>query len=88
MGVRKVNIDTDCRMAMTGQFRKIAGAHPNEFDPRKFLVPAMAGMEKLYRNRIGSAGHAALIKVIDIDDMAARYAAGKLDPITTAARAA
>ena len=42
-GVRKVNIDTDCRMAMTGQFRKVAQEHPEEFDPRKFLIPAMDG---------------------------------------------
>ena len=91
MGVRKVNIDTDCRMAMTGQFRKIASARPDEFDPRKFLVPAMAEMEKLCRDRFerfGTAGHAASIKVIDLDDIAARYATGKVDPITTAARAA
>ncbi|MDP3961350.1 MAG: class II fructose-bisphosphate aldolase, partial [Pseudorhodobacter sp.] len=39
MGVRKVNIDTDCRMAMTGQFRKVAVSNPKEFDPRKFLKP-------------------------------------------------
>ena len=46
-GVRKVNIDTDCRMAMTGQFRKVARETPSQFDPRKFLVPAMQEMEKL-----------------------------------------
>ena len=44
-GVRKVNIDTDCRMAMTGQFRRVATANPDEFDPRKFLIPAMEEME-------------------------------------------
>ena len=44
-GVRKVNIDTDCRMAMAGQFRKVATEKPSEFDPRKFLVPAMKEME-------------------------------------------
>jgi fructose-bisphosphate aldolase class II len=43
-GVRKVNIDTDCRMAMTGQFRKIATSKASEFDPRKFLKPAMDAM--------------------------------------------
>jgi fructose-bisphosphate aldolase class II len=91
MGVRKVNIDTDCRMAMTGQFRRIATAKPDEFDPRKFLVPAMAEMEKLCRDRFerfGTAGHASTIKVIDMDTMAARYAKGSLDPVTTTAHAA
>ncbi len=50
-GVRKVNIDTDCRMAMTGQFRRIATEHPGEFDPRKFLKPAMDAMRDLCRDR-------------------------------------
>ena len=42
-GVRKVNIDTDCRMAMTGQYRKVAMENRGEFDPRKFNKPALAG---------------------------------------------
>jgi len=82
-GVRKVNIDTDCRMAMTGQFRKIATETPSQFDPRKFLVPAMKEMEDLCRDRFerfGTAGNASKIKVISQDDMAKRYAAGELDP--------
>jgi fructose/tagatose bisphosphate aldolase len=40
-GVRKINIDTDNRMAMTGQIRKVFKEHPEEFDPRKYLKPAM-----------------------------------------------
>ncbi len=83
-GVRKVNIDTDCRMAMTGQFRKIAQDTPSQFDPRKFLIPAMDEMEKLCLDRFerfGTAGNASKIKVIDIDDMAKRYADGSLDPV-------
>ena len=90
-GVRKVNIDTDCRMAMTGQFRKVATETPKQFDPRKFLVPAMKEMEDLCRDRFerfGTAGNASKIKVIPLDDMAKRYADGALDPITGAARAA
>ena len=82
-GVRKVNIDTDCRMAMTGQFRKIAMENPTEFDPRKFLKPAMDAMADLCRDRFerfGTAGNASKIKVIAIDDMAKRYADGSLDP--------
>jgi fructose-bisphosphate aldolase, class II len=80
-GVRKVNIDTDCRMAMTGQFRRVARENPREFDPRKFLKPAMDAMRDLCRNRFeafGAAGHASGIKVIPMDDMAARYAAGTI----------
>ncbi|WP_193177421.1 class II fructose-bisphosphate aldolase [Oricola nitratireducens] len=90
-GVRKVNIDTDCRMAMTGQFRKIAQENPAEFDPRKFLKPAMDAMRDLCRDRFeafGTAGNAAKIKVIPMDEMAKRYAAGMLDPQTATAKAA
>ena len=90
-GVRKVNIDTDCRMAMTGQFRKIAQQNPAEFDPRKFLKPAMDAMRDLCRERFeafGTAGNASKIKVVPMDEMAKLYAAGKLDPQTAAAQAA
>lgn len=80
-GVRKINIDTDCRMAMTGQFRKIAQKNPREFDPRKFLKPAMDAMRDLCRDRFeafGTAGNASKIKVIAQDDMATRYKEGGL----------
>ncbi|MCB1464959.1 MAG: fructose-bisphosphate aldolase class II [Nitratireductor sp.] len=90
-GVRKVNIDTDCRMAMTGQFRKIAKENPAEFDPRKFLKPAMDAMRDLCRDRFeafGAAGNASRIKVVAMDEMAKRYAAGKLDPQIAPAKAA
>jgi len=83
MGVRKVNIDTDCRMAMTGQFRKVAMQNPSEFDPRKFLKPAMDAMRDLCKLRLeafGTAGNASKIKVIPMDDMAKRYASGALNP--------
>ncbi|MDX1781732.1 MAG: class II fructose-bisphosphate aldolase [Thalassovita sp.] len=91
MGVRKVNIDTDCRMAMTGQFRKVAQEKASEFDPRKFMIPAMDALEELCRDRFerfGTAGHAASIKPIPLDDMARRYADGALSPQTAAAAAA
>jgi fructose-bisphosphate aldolase, class II len=91
MGVRKVNIDTDCRMAMTGQFRKVAVETPTQFDPRKFLVPAMEEMERLVNDRFdrfGTAGNASKIKVIPMDDMARRYADGALDPQIAPAQAA
>lgn len=90
-GVRKVNIDTDCRMAMAGQFRRIAKENPAEFDPRKFLKPAMDAMRDLCRDRFeafGTAGNASRIKVIPMDEMARRYAAGTLAPQATAAKAA
>lgn len=83
-GVRKVNIDTDCRMAMTAQFRKIATQDPKQFDPRKFLIPSMDAMEALVADRFerfGTAGNAHKITIIDIDDMAKRYAEGSLDPV-------
>lgn len=90
-GVRKVNIDTDCRMAMAGQFRRVAAQNPREFDPRKFLAPAMNAMRDLCRARFeafGTAGHASKIKVIGMDEMAKRYASGALAPAVTGARAA
>ena len=90
-GVRKVNIDTDCRMAMAGQFRRVAMQDPREFDPRKFLKPAMDALRDLCRDRFerfGTAGNASKIKVIAMDEMAKRYAAGKLDPQIATAKAA
>ncbi|HRJ69782.1 MAG TPA: fructose-bisphosphate aldolase class II [Beijerinckiaceae bacterium] len=82
-GVRKVNIDTDCRLAMTAQFRKIAQENKAEFDPRKFLKPAMDAMRLLCRQRyeqFGSAGNASKIKVVPLAEMAKRYRSGSLDP--------
>ncbi|TJW86507.1 MAG: fructose-1,6-bisphosphate aldolase, partial [Mesorhizobium sp.] len=90
-GVRKVNIDTDCRMAMAGQFRRVATEDPREFDPRKFLKPAMDALRDLCRDRFerfGTAGNASKIRVIAMDEMAKRYAAGKLDPQIATAKAA
>ncbi len=85
-GVRKVNIDTDCRMAMTAQFRKVATQDPKQFDPRKFLIPSMTAMEELVADRFdrfGTAGNAHKITIIDIDDMAKRYESGSLDPVVS-----
>ncbi|MFO1132840.1 MAG: class II fructose-bisphosphate aldolase [Hyphomicrobiales bacterium] len=80
-GVRKVNIDTDNRMAITGQFRRVATQKKTEFDPRKFMIPAMEEMERLCLDRFerfGTAGNASRIKVIAQEDMARRYADGTL----------
>ncbi len=82
-GVRKVNVDTDLRMAMTGAIRKMFVEKPAEFDPRKYLKPAMDAMQKVCEARyeqFGAAGHADKIKPIALADMAKRYAAGELDP--------
>lgn len=91
-GVRKVNIDTDCRLAMTGVFRKVAAQNKAEFDPRKFLKPAMDAMRdvcKLRFEQFGTAGNASKIKVVPMSEMAKRYKAGSLDPqIGQVARAA
>jgi fructose-bisphosphate aldolase, class II len=83
-GVRKINIDTDNRMAMTGQIRKIFAEHPGEFDPRKYLKPAMEAMTKLCQQRLeefGTAGHASKIKALPLSAMAKRYTKGELDPV-------
>jgi fructose-bisphosphate aldolase class II len=90
-GVRKVNIDTDCRLAMTAQFRKVAQASRSEFDPRKFLKPAKDAMRELCRERLeqfGAAGHASRIKVLPLSSMAKRYRSGELEPRIAHARAA
>jgi fructose-bisphosphate aldolase class II len=82
-GVRKVNIDTDNRMAMTGAIRKVLMENRAEFDPRKFLKPAMAAMGKLVEqrfNEFGTAGNASKIKPLPLSAMAKRYASGELAP--------
>lgn len=82
-GVRKVNIDTDCRMAITGAIRKVFSEDPSIFDPRTYMKPAMEAMEKLCVSRyemFGAAGQAPKIKPIPLADMAKRYADGSLDP--------
>ncbi len=81
-GVRKVNIDTDNRMAITGAIRKVFQEDPSAFDPRKYLKPAMAAMQELCEDRFdrfGTAGQASKIKVTPLDDMAKRYVDGTLD---------
>lgn len=82
-GVRKVNIDTDCRLAMAAQFRRVASEKASEFDPRKFLQPAMGALQALCRDRFeafGTAGNASKVKPVPLAEMARRYATGSLDP--------
>ena len=82
-GVRKINIDTDCRMAMTGAMRKVLVSDPTEFDPRKFLKPALEAMRALCRQRFeefGAAGWADKIRPLPLSAMAKRYGSGELSP--------
>ena len=91
MGVRKVNIDTDLRLAATGQFRKVAAEQKQEFDLRKFMKPAMEAMKQVCKDRFeafGTAGHASKIKPLPLTEMAKRYADGSLDPVAGQAAAA
>jgi fructose-bisphosphate aldolase class II len=84
-GVRKINIDTDNRMAMTGAIRKVLAESPSEFDPRKYLKPALEAMQKVCRQRLeefNTAGQASKIKrVLTTAEMAKRYAKGELNPV-------
>ena len=82
-GVRKVNIDTDLRMAATGSIRRFMAENGSEFDPRKYNAVAKDAMSKICQDRyeaFGSAGHASKIKPISLEVMFERYATGELDP--------
>lgn len=82
-GVRKVNIDTDLRMASTGAVRKHLHDNTSNFDPRKFLQAATDAMKQICVDRyesFGTAGNASRIKAINLEDMTARYLTGELDP--------
>ena len=77
-GVRKVNIDTDIRLAMTGAMRKVFAEQPAEFDPRKALAAATKAARGICEQRFeafGCAGMAARIRPVPLERMAARYAA-------------
>jgi fructose-bisphosphate aldolase class II len=81
-GVRKVNIDTDNRLAITAAIREAAVKDPSNFDPRHFMKPAMKYMQKVCAERYEAfwcAGHGTKIKQVTLDDFAAKYAKGELD---------
>lgn len=81
-GVRKVNIDTDLRMASTGSIRKHLDENKSNFDPRKFLAVATQGMSDICKNRyeaFGSAGQASKINVKNLEVMFEEYESGSLD---------
>lgn len=82
-GVRKINIDTDLRLACTGALRRFMAEHKAEFDPRKYLTVAKDAMRDICIARyeaFGTAGQADKIKVLGFEAMTQRYAAGELDP--------
>lgn len=82
-GVRKVNIDTDLRIATTGAIRKFLHDNPAVFDPRKYLQKSIDAMREICASRyeaFGSAGMASKIKPISLQDMVKRYTSGELTP--------
>ncbi len=82
-GVRKVNIDTDLRLASTGAIRRHLAENPKNFDPRKFLKAATKAMQDICAARFeafGCAGQASRIEALSLEAMIARYANGELDP--------
>jgi fructose-bisphosphate aldolase class II len=84
-GVRKVNIDTDNRLAITAAVREALAQNPKEFDPRHFLKPSIKYMQKVCAERyeaFGTAGNADKIKQMTLDDYADKYAKGELAATT------
>lgn len=82
-GVRKVNIDTDLRMAATGSIRKFLAENKKEFDPRKFFKASTKAMKDICKARyeeFHTAGNASKIKPINLEQMVKRYASGELNP--------
>ena len=76
-GVRKINVDTDNRLAMTGAIRRVFASDPSEFDPRKYLGPAREAMQKVCKERMmafGQAGQAGKIPAITCQEMVEFYA--------------
>ncbi|MEN0106719.1 MAG: class II fructose-bisphosphate aldolase, partial [Pseudomonas sp.] len=81
-GVRKVNIDTDLRLASTGAIRRMMAEQPSEFDPRKFFAKTIVAMRDICIARyeaFGTAGNASKIKPVSLEAMFERYAKGELD---------
>jgi fructose-bisphosphate aldolase class II len=82
-GVRKVNIDTDLRMASTGAMRKAMADNPKEFDPRKFFAATIKAMKEIVKARyeaFGTAGNASKIKPLSLEAMVKCYDKGELEP--------
>ena len=77
-GVRKVNIDTDLRLASTGAVRRFLAENKSEFDPRKFLIPTIEAMREIVKERLEAFGTANQIskikKIYSLEEMYHRYA--------------
>ena len=85
-GVRKINIDTDIRLAMTGAIRRYFGENPGKFDPRDYLKPAREAAKAVCKARFiafGCEGQAGKIKPLPLDKIAEMYKSGKLSQIVT-----
>jgi len=83
-GVRKINIDTDIRLAMTAAIRRTMAEDPSKFDPRDYLKPAREAAKKICIDRyqqFGAAGKASLIKAVSLNEIAKRYQSGALAPM-------
>jgi fructose-bisphosphate aldolase class II len=83
-GVRKINIDTDIRLAMTGAIRKFFDENKSKFDPREYLKPAMQAAKVICVARyeqFGCAGQASKIKPVALEKMATKYKAGELKQV-------
>lgn len=83
-GVRKINIDTDLRLASTGAIRQFLAHNPKEFDPRKYLQVATNAMQQICEDRydaFGCAGQAAKIRPISLDEMSLKYERGELKAV-------
>jgi fructose-bisphosphate aldolase class II len=77
-GVRKINVDTDARLAMTGAIRKVLAEKKDEYDPRAYLTPARAAMRAVYAERMtqfGQAGHAGDYEPKSLAELRDFYAA-------------
>jgi fructose-bisphosphate aldolase class II len=82
--VRKVNIDTDLRMASTGAIRQFLNKDRKNFDPRKYFAEARKAMKEICKARyeaFGCAGQASKIKAISLEAMANRYKKGELNAV-------
>lgn len=82
-GVRKINIDTDLRLASTGAIRRFMAKNPSEFDPRKYLKETVTAMKEIVVARyeaFGTAGHASKINALSLETMFERYESGSLAP--------
>lgn len=83
-GVRKINIDTDIRLAMTGAVRKFQAENPDKFDMREWMKPAREAAKAICKQRyleFGCEGQGAKVKGYPLSEMAAKYASGALQQV-------